>query len=349
MKYHKIRNIPLDVCTCEAKIAYNLAFLYATDYRDAYKKNASNVSEIAVSELVSEAIYWCMKMWKTGEPYQTTPDKYSIDLIFGCLNAGMENYFKGDYAILSSYEEVGKIFPSLYRDNISREMAKRKKLTEKEWKRQLEEKAAFEASEKEAKEAAIYSALRSAQIGSKIVEKSTPDFPESIVKIECNDCADDYDFEFECWTDCGNRYDINDFFEDFRTGASPAVTFVPEQEEEQDSDQLTFDDLAAMISANEAAEPSTVSPNAARSVTIGGKAGASPDIGTACKMSAPFRPAPNRSKTARRRLWWGVGVPPNGFEKLRRGVVVAAWWRGCVKNCTGRGVGRHGAARAAPT
>ncbi len=223
-------------------------------------------------------------------------------------------------------------------------MAKRKKLTEKEWKRQLEEKATFEASEKEAREAAIYSALRSAQIGTKIVEKSTPDFPEIIIKIERNDCADDYDFEFECWTDCGNHYDINDFFEDFRTGASAVVAFVPEQEEEQDSDQLTFDDLAAMTSANETAEPSTVSPNAAKSATIGGKVGASPDLGTACTMSAPVRPALIRSKTAR---WWGV--PPNGFEKLHRGVVVAAWWRGCVKNCTGRGVGRHGAARAAPT
>lgn len=230
-------------------------------------------------------------------------------------------------------------------------MAKRKKLTEKEWKKQLEEKAAFEASEREAREAAIYSALRSAQIGTKIVEKSTPDFPEIIVKIDRNDCADDYDFEFECWTDCGNRYDINDFFEDFWTGASPVVAFVsePEQEAEQDSDQLTFDDLAAMISANEPAEPSTVSPSAAESATIGGKMGASPDLGTACAMSAPARPAPNRSKTARRRLWRGVGVLPNDFKKLHRGVVVAAWWRGCEKNCTGRGVGWCGAARAAPT
>ena len=135
------------------------------------RKNATNISKITVSELVSEAVNWCMKMWKNGEPYQTTPDKYSIDLIFGCLNAG-----------------------------------------------------------------------------------------------------------------------------------------------------------------------------AVKSVTIGGKVGASPDLGTACTMPAPVRPAPNRSKTAR---WWGV--PPNGFEKLRSGVVVAAWWRGCEKNCTGRGVGRHGAARAAPT
>lgn len=225
-------------------------------------------------------------------------------------------------------------------------MAKRKKLTEKEWKRQLEEKAAFEASEKKAKEAAIYSALRSAQIGAKIVEKSTPDYPEIIVKIERNNCADDYDFEFECWTDCGNCYDINDFFEDFRTGASPVVAFVPEpeQEAEQDSDQLTFDDLAAMISVSDAAEPSDLSPSVEKSAVIGGKVGASPDLGTACAMSAP---APNCSKTARRRLWWGVGVSASGFEKLHRGVA-AVGWCGCEKNCTGRG-GWCGDARAAPT
>ena len=114
MKYHKIRNIPLKVCTAEAKIAYNLANTYATEYRNEYKKNVLNVSRIAISDFVSEAVNWCIKMWKDGEPYQTTPNKYDIDAIFCCLNAGMENYFKGDYAILSTYEEIGKTFPSLY-------------------------------------------------------------------------------------------------------------------------------------------------------------------------------------------------------------------------------------------
>lgn len=224
-------------------------------------------------------------------------------------------------------------------------MAKRKKLTEKEWKRQLEEKAAFEASEKEARKAAIYSALRSVQIGAKIVETSAPDYPEIIVEIDRDDCNDEP--EYFCFrTNYGNCYEGFDFLDDEQTGEPASVVFVSEteQEEEQGSDQLTFDDLAAMIAANETAEPSTVSPNAAESATIGVKVGASPDLGTACTMSAPVRPAPNRSKTARWR-----GVPPNGFEKLRRGVVVAAWWRDCEKNCTGRGVGWRGAARATPT
>lgn len=212
---------------------------------------------------------------------------------------------------------------------------KHKKLTEKEWKRQLEEKAAFDAAEAVKAEQLINNKLRAAKIDTKIVEKSTPDFPEIIVKIDLEELDDDY-FNFTCWTDCGSCYDINDFFDDEQTGEPANVIFCPEteQEAEQDSEQLTFDDLAAMISANALAEPLTVSPSAAESATIGGKACASPDLRAACTMSAPVRPAPNRSKTARR-LWWGVGVPPNSFKKLRRGVVVAAWWRGCEENCTG--------------
>lgn len=228
-------------------------------------------------------------------------------------------------------------------------MAKRKKLTEKEWKRQLEEKAAFDAAEAVKAEQLINNKLRAAKIGTKIVGTSTPNYPETIVKIDLEELGDDY-FNFTCWTDCGSCYDINDFFDNYWTGAPANVIFCSETEqaEEQDSDQLTFDDLAAMISANEPAEPSELSPSAEKSAAIGGKASVSSDLGTACTMSAPVRPAPNRSKTARR-LWRGVGVPPSGFEKLHRGVVVAAWWCGCEKNCTGRGVGRRGAARAAPT
>ena len=229
-------------------------------------------------------------------------------------------------------------------------MAKRKKLTEKEWKRQLEEKAAFDATEAVKAEQLINNKLRAAKIGTKIVETSTPNYPETIVKIDLEELDDDY-FNFTCWTDCGSCYDINDFFDDEQTGEPASVIFCPETEqaEEQDSDQLTFDDLAAMISVSEPAKPSTVSPNSAESAVIGGKVGASPDLRTACTMFAPVRPAVTCSKTARRRLWWGVGVPPNGFEKLRRGMVVAAWWRGCEENCTGWGVGWCGAARAAPT
>ena len=38
MKYHKIKNIPLEVCTAEQKIAYNLASSYADLFIKQYQE-----------------------------------------------------------------------------------------------------------------------------------------------------------------------------------------------------------------------------------------------------------------------------------------------------------------------
>ena len=40
--------------------------------------------------------------------------KYDIDGIFSALNAGLEDYFNAKYHILTTHEEVGKMFPALY-------------------------------------------------------------------------------------------------------------------------------------------------------------------------------------------------------------------------------------------
>ncbi len=231
-------------------------------------------------------------------------------------------------------------------------MAKPKKLTEKEWKRQLEEKAAFEASERAAKREFIYNKLRNAQIGDLIAETNLPDFPETIVEIDREDCDSEPEY-FVFITNYGNSYEGFDFLDDDQTGEPASVFFAleTEQEQEQDENQITFDDIAAAYSTNETVEnlpeSAPFSTSAANSTPIGFKVSTKPKF-KIFRTAADARVAPNRSKTARR-LWWGVDILPNGFEKLRRGVVVAAWWRGCEKNCTGRGVGRHGAARAAPT
>ena len=110
MIYHKIRGIDKTVCTAEAKIAYNLAFSYADKYRREYRANAEKYSRIAVTEFISEAIAECIRLWKSSR----NADKYDIDAIHACLNAGMENYFNEPYGILTSYEAIGKVFPSLY-------------------------------------------------------------------------------------------------------------------------------------------------------------------------------------------------------------------------------------------
>lgn len=107
MKYHKIKNVPLNVCTCEQKIAYNLAFSHAHIFKKAYNLSPMQFKK---SEIVHEAVNFCMKMWN----YNDKANKYNADAIFCALNAGLENYIKNNCPILSSYDEIGKAFQALY-------------------------------------------------------------------------------------------------------------------------------------------------------------------------------------------------------------------------------------------
>lgn len=98
MKYHKIRNIPLDVCTVEQMVAYNLASTYAIDCVKSGKFHT--YAEIA--------------QYITANFYN---GKYDIDTVFCALNAGIEAYCKAKYHILTSYGEIGKMFPANYLNN----------------------------------------------------------------------------------------------------------------------------------------------------------------------------------------------------------------------------------------
>lgn len=111
MKYHKIRNVPLGVCTAEAKIAYNVAFLHLADYRTAWKKQAAKCCGIAKADFIAEAKNWAMSFILND---REICQRYNIDAIDCCLRAGIEDYFNADYAILTSYAEIGKIFKSYY-------------------------------------------------------------------------------------------------------------------------------------------------------------------------------------------------------------------------------------------
>lgn len=111
MKYHKIKNIPLEICTAEAKIAYNVALINIDDIKAVYDKCTCNLQK---ADVIREGVKICMNNLLLSSEYEKINKKYNIDLIQCCLNAGLETYINTKYHILSSYAECGKIFKSLY-------------------------------------------------------------------------------------------------------------------------------------------------------------------------------------------------------------------------------------------
>lgn len=109
MTYHKIKNIPLTECTAEQKIAYNLSFAY---YYNVLKEYNRLPMQFQKSELVYTSIRKMLDLYRMGRDYK--PGKYNEDAIFCALNSGFENYLKAKYHILSSYKEIGEMFPANY-------------------------------------------------------------------------------------------------------------------------------------------------------------------------------------------------------------------------------------------
>lgn len=107
MTYHKIKNIPLTECTAEQKIAYNLSFAYYYNVQKEYNRLPMQFQK---SELVYTSIRKMLDLYRMGRDYK--PGKYNEDAIFCALNAGFENYLKAKYHILSSYKEIGEMFPA---------------------------------------------------------------------------------------------------------------------------------------------------------------------------------------------------------------------------------------------
>ena len=109
MTYHKIKNIPLTECTAEQKIAYNLSFAYYYNVLEEYNRLPMHFQK---SELVYASVRKMLDLYRMGRDYK--PGKYNEDAIFCALNAGFENYLKAKYHILSSYKEIGEMFPANY-------------------------------------------------------------------------------------------------------------------------------------------------------------------------------------------------------------------------------------------
>lgn len=99
MKYHKIRNIPLDVCTAEQMIAYNIAFANYDWIRTRCFDNWR------------DEIRTIIRRYKTDPKFK----RYDMDLVQSALLAGFEQYARYPF-IASDYERIGKAFPALYLD-----------------------------------------------------------------------------------------------------------------------------------------------------------------------------------------------------------------------------------------
>lgn len=120
---------------------------------------------------------------------------------------------------------------------------KRKKLTEKAWKKQLEAKAAFEAAEKAAALAEIESRFNALQVGDKLATG------ETVTKISVEEDCDGTLYT-EILT--GTGIDIWCYYlEDFLNGVI-AFEEIPEPEQ-PDENQITFDEITT-YSANDTAE-----------------------------------------------------------------------------------------------
>lgn len=110
MTYHKIRNVPLEVCTAEQMVAYNIAFATHINYQDKYDK-AKAISSICADDLVREIILMEVQNFKKGmEEGRYNKKSFDIDTIQGCLNAGLADYLD-HFFIATKYEQVGEAFP----------------------------------------------------------------------------------------------------------------------------------------------------------------------------------------------------------------------------------------------
>ena len=107
MKYNKIRGLPLEICTCEQKISYNLALWLRQIIKQKYDLAETGIQR---SDVIRYFVNFLIKEYTRDNPN----GKYDIDSIFCALGAGLEKYINHNYAILDSYKEIGEMFPAKY-------------------------------------------------------------------------------------------------------------------------------------------------------------------------------------------------------------------------------------------
>ena len=104
MKQHKIPGVEKTVCTCEQKIAYNLAFRCHINYWrewDSVKDLGEAERAWGVDSLIENLmIDYDLNALK----------KYNRAAVKAALAAGLEKYMDR-FFIASSYEQIGQAFP----------------------------------------------------------------------------------------------------------------------------------------------------------------------------------------------------------------------------------------------
>lgn len=242
-------NNPAALMDCIEANSYNYGF--EQEYINILMACASEVLPADVMEVVQELADEISEENETLkreeiEMTSTDPDNDPTDPTPGkpdknATYSDFDNSFKACDIISVSF---GGVSNSAEPAEGEKKTNRKKKLTEKEWKKQLEMKADFEASEKAAKIEKIYNQLCTAKIGDLIIELKTPEIVEHITKIDREECNNEPEY-FCIETDCGNIYEGFDFLDDTTTGEPASVIFASESEPEQpDENQITFDDVA---------------------------------------------------------------------------------------------------------
>ena len=108
MKYHKIRNVDINTCTAEQKIAYNMAFSADITFGDKFRKLDT---AMAKDDAVHDIIRHLFRQYHAGYDYKA--GRYNEDAIQAALNAGLGSYLEKPF-IAWDYESIGKAFPANY-------------------------------------------------------------------------------------------------------------------------------------------------------------------------------------------------------------------------------------------
>lgn len=101
----KIKNVNIEDCNGEQKIAYNIAFnMYIHYFNDFNLLIKEKKAYFIITDFLRERIRTELKHFKPKNK------KLDIDLIFHYLNKNIYKYFILKYKILTSYKNIGDIF-----------------------------------------------------------------------------------------------------------------------------------------------------------------------------------------------------------------------------------------------